>query len=64
MTTSLHERVSDLAIIAGIAVTPADVDAIDPVRQLYLCAPVDELTIADRLDRIEREATLIRRELD
>src|SRR6476659_5947776 len=27
--------------------------AIDPVRQLYLCAPVERLTITDRLDRIE-----------
>jgi DNA-binding XRE family transcriptional regulator len=38
-------------------------EAIEPVRQLYLCRPVDELTIADRLDRIEREAAEIRREL-
>jgi transcriptional regulator with XRE-family HTH domain len=38
-------------------------EAIEPVRRLYLCAPVEELTVADRLDRIEREAALIRNEL-
>jgi transcriptional regulator with XRE-family HTH domain len=39
-------------------------EAIDPVRRLYLCAPVEDVTIADRLDRIEREAALIRKELE
>lgn len=38
-------------------------ESVEPVRQLYLCRPVDEVTIADRLDRIEREAAEIRREL-
>lgn len=38
-------------------------EAIDPVRQLYLCAPVDPPTLFDRLDRIEREATAIRKAL-
>jgi transcriptional regulator with XRE-family HTH domain len=37
--------------------------AIDPVRQLYLCAPVEQLTVGDRLDRIEREAAAIRKEM-
>jgi DNA-binding XRE family transcriptional regulator len=38
-------------------------EAIAPVRALYLCAPTEQPTIADRLDRIEREAAAIRREL-
>lgn len=38
-------------------------DAIDPVRQLYLCAPSEPPTVADRLDRIERETAMIRREV-
>lgn len=38
-------------------------DAIEPVRQLYLCAPVDSPTIQDRLDRIERETASIRKEI-
>ena len=38
-------------------------DAIEPVRQLYLCAPVDSPTVQDRLDRIERETASIRKEI-
>jgi hypothetical protein len=38
-------------------------EAIAPVRSLYLCAPAEQPTIADRLDRIEREASAIRREM-
>ena len=38
-------------------------EAIEPVRSLYLCAPVEQPTIADRLDRIEAESRAIRREL-
>jgi DNA-binding XRE family transcriptional regulator len=38
-------------------------DAISPVRQLYLCAPSDAPTIEDRLERIEREASAIRKEM-
>jgi transcriptional regulator with XRE-family HTH domain len=39
-------------------------DAISPVRQLYLCAPTEQPTIEDRLDRIEREAAAIRKEME
>lgn len=38
-------------------------EAIEPVRALYLCAPVDQINIADRLDRIEAEARAIRKEI-
>ncbi len=38
-------------------------DAIAPVRQLYLCAPTEQATVGDRLERIEREAAAIRREV-
>jgi transcriptional regulator with XRE-family HTH domain len=38
-------------------------EAIAPVRALYLCAPVEQATLIDRLDRIEAEARAIRREL-
>lgn len=38
-------------------------DAIEPVRQLYLCKPTEQPTIADRLARIEAETALIRKEL-
>jgi transcriptional regulator with XRE-family HTH domain len=37
--------------------------AIEPVRQLYLCAPVDQPSVADRLERIEAETRAIRREI-
>ena len=38
-------------------------DAIEPVRQLYLCAPAEPVTPTDRLDRIEAEARMLRKEL-
>ena len=38
--------------------------AIDPVRQLYLCAPSEQPTIISRLAHIEREAAMIRREVE
>ncbi len=38
-------------------------DAIAPVRNLYLCAPSEQPTITDRLDRIERETAIIRKEM-
>ena len=38
-------------------------EAIAPVRQLYLCGIVEPVTLTDRLDRIEQEAALIRKEL-
>ncbi len=37
-------------------------DAIDPVRALYLCAPVEEPTIADRCRRIRGELAAIEKE--
>lgn len=37
-------------------------EAIEPVRQLYLCAPVDEPTIADRCRRIRGELAAIEKE--
>lgn len=39
-------------------------EAIAPVRSLYLCAPAERPTLTDRLDRIEREAASIRKELE
>lgn len=38
-------------------------DAIAPVRDLYLCAPVEPLTAADRIDRAMRELRLAEKEL-
>lgn len=38
-------------------------ESIAPVRQLYLCGIIEAPTIADRLERIEQEAGLIRKEL-
>lgn len=37
-------------------------EAIQPVRDLYLCAPVEAATTEDRLRRIEAEVAMIRRE--
>lgn len=37
--------------------------AIDPVRQLYLCAPADPPSIEERLNRIQGEVAMIRREV-
>lgn len=36
--------------------------AIEPVRALYLCAPVEEPTLADRLRRIRGELAAIEKE--
>jgi transcriptional regulator with XRE-family HTH domain len=38
-------------------------DVIAPVRALYLCAPTERASVADRLDRIEAETRAIRREI-
>ena len=38
-------------------------EAIQPVRDIYLCAPTEQPTIEDRLARIEGEAAAIRREM-
>lgn len=38
-------------------------EVIAPVRALYLCAPTEQPTISERLDRIEREARAIRNEV-
>jgi DNA-binding XRE family transcriptional regulator len=35
-------------------------EAIEPVRQLYLCAPAEEATVDDHLDEIERRTRMIR----
>lgn len=37
-------------------------EAIDPVRALYLCTPVEEPTLADRIRRIRGELAAIERE--
>jgi predicted transcriptional regulator len=37
--------------------------AIEPVRALYLCASYDPVTSLDRIDRIERDLSILRREL-
>jgi DNA-binding XRE family transcriptional regulator len=39
-------------------------EAIDPVRQLYLCAPVETPTAETRLNRIEREINALRKEIE
>lgn len=39
-------------------------EAIEPVRQLYLCAPVEQATPETRLNRIEREIYALRKDLD
>jgi DNA-binding XRE family transcriptional regulator len=38
-------------------------EAIEPVRQLYLCAPVEQPTADTRLNRIEREINALRKEI-
>lgn len=38
-------------------------EAIEPVRQLYLCAPVNPPSLIDRIERAERELALARKEL-
>jgi uncharacterized protein (DUF433 family) len=38
-------------------------NAIQPVRDLYLCKPVEPLGILDRVERIEAEAAALRRQL-
>lgn len=38
-------------------------EAIAPVRDLYLCAPVEPLTPADRIDRAMRELRLAEKEI-
>ena len=38
--------------------------AIEPVRALYLCAPVESATAETRLNRIEREINALRKELE
>lgn len=38
-------------------------DAIDPVRALYLCAPVEEPSMADRCRRIRGELAAIEKEI-
>jgi DNA-binding XRE family transcriptional regulator len=37
-------------------------DVIDPVRQLYLCAPVEQPSADARLNRIEREINALRKD--
>jgi DNA-binding XRE family transcriptional regulator len=39
-------------------------EAIEPVRSLYLCVPVEKPTHLDRLDRIEAEARALRKALE
>lgn len=38
-------------------------EAIEPVRQLYLCAPVEPVTALDRITRIEAETAMLRKDL-
>lgn len=38
-------------------------EAIEPVRALYLCAPVEQPTAETRLNRIEREINALRKEI-
>lgn len=38
-------------------------EAIEPVRALYLCAPVEQPTADTRLNRIEREINALRKEI-
>lgn len=39
-------------------------EAIEPVRQLYLCAPAEQPTADTRLNRIEREINALRKDLE
>ena len=39
-------------------------DAIQPVRDLYLCKPAEHRTILDRIDAIEGEARLLRKQIE
>lgn len=39
-------------------------DAIQPVRDLYLCKPAEHRTIFDRIDAIEGEARLLRKAIE
>ena len=62
---NVKEEACDLSAVTLLIIAYAfGEDAIQPVRDLYLCKPAEHRTIFDRIDAIEGEARLLRKAIE